>query len=142
MKAISVLYPARFLKILVANSKNASRDPIFVVALIMSMVPVIAFVLGPQAMDEASLPAFGLANFSAYLAPVVLVLPAALIGWVTGFLILEDRDDGLLLALDITPPGKQGFTLHRATVTFALTLVVTLFAAPQVLAVAMGGVHW
>ncbi len=133
MKAISVFSPDRFLKLLVADTKNASRDPIFVVAIIMSVVPAIAFVLGRQAMDEAALPAFGLANFSSYLAPVILVLPAALIGWVTGFLILEDRDDGPLLALDITPLGKAGFTLHRATVTFGVTFFVTAIATPQVL---------
>ncbi len=36
-----------------------------------------------------------------------------LIGWVTGFLLLEDRDDGPLLAVDVTPIGKCGFLAYR-----------------------------
>ena len=52
-----------------------------------------------------------------YLAPIVFVLPALLIAWVTGFLMLEDRDDRALLALDVTPPGKAGFLAYRVTVT-------------------------
>jgi hypothetical protein len=31
--------------------------------------------------------------------------------------MLEDRDDGALLALDVTPPGKAGFLAYRVTVT-------------------------
>ncbi len=133
MKTLSVLSPSRFNKILVSDSKNVSRDPVLMFAILMSVVPAITFVLARQSIDEAALPAFGLADFSTYLAPIVLGLPAALIGWVTGFLILEERDDGPLLALDTTPVGKAGFTLHRATVTFAITFLITLVATPRIL---------
>ncbi len=133
MKTLLALSPSRFNKLLVSDSKNVSRDPVLMFAILLSVVPAIAFVLARQSIDDAALPAFGLVDFSAYLAPIVLGLPAALIGWVTGFLILEDRDDGPLLALDITPLGKAGFTLHRATVTFAITFLITLVSAPQIL---------
>ncbi len=133
MKTLSALSPSRFNKLLVSDSKNVSRDPVLMFAILLSVVPAIAFILARQSIDEAALPAFGLVDFSTYLAPIVLGLPAALIGWVTGFLILEDRDDGPLLALDITPLGKAGFTLHRATVTFAITFLITLISAPQIL---------
>ena len=56
-----------------------------------------------------------------------------LIGWVTGFLLLEDRDEGTLLALDVTPVGKSGFLLYRVGVTATLAVALTLYAWPLVI---------
>jgi hypothetical protein len=59
---------------------------------------------------------------------VALLLPAFLIGWVAGFLLLEDRDDGPLLAIDVSPIGKVGFLAYRLVVTVGLTLSITFLA--------------
>jgi fluoroquinolone transport system permease protein len=84
-------------------------------------------------MDAAALAAFGLPDVSRYVVPVCLVLPAVLLGWVTGFLLLEDRDEGTLLAVDVTPVGKSGFLAYRTGVTAVLALGVTLYAWPLVM---------
>jgi fluoroquinolone transport system permease protein len=55
-----------------------------------------------------------------------------LIGWVTGFLLLEDRDDGVLLAVDVTPIGKSGFLTYRVTVTALVGAAITAIAIPFV----------
>ena len=128
----SVLQPRRFLRLLTSDAMNVSRDPMLIFAIVLSIVPAIAFALTREAMNEAALAAFGVDEISRYVALVVLVLPAALIGWVTGFLLLEDRDDGVLLAVDVTPVGKSGFLLYRVTVTALIGAAITAAAIPLV----------
>ena len=130
MSALAIFVPRRFVRLMVSDAKNIARDPMLIAVSGLSIGPAVGFWFGKAAMDDAVLGAFGVAQSSAYLVPVVLVLPALLIGWVTGFLMLEDRDDGALLALDVTPPGKAGFLAYRVTVTAGVAAALTLFATP------------
>lgn len=120
-----VLRPRTFARLLSSDALNISRDPMLIFAIVMSILPAIGLSLGQRALDEAALSAFGLPDISRYLAMAVLVLPAVLIGWVTGFLLLEDRDDGVLVAVDVTPIGKTGFLLYRVTITAIVGAVIT-----------------
>jgi fluoroquinolone transport system permease protein len=128
----SVLHPRRFLRLLRVDAMNVSRDPILLIAIVMAVVSAIVFAVARGPVDAAALAAFGIDPFSRYAAPVFLVLPAILIGWVTGFLLLEDRDDGVLLAVDVTPVGKLGFIAYRVTVTALIGAAVTLVAMPLI----------
>jgi hypothetical protein len=121
----AVLRPRMFARLLSSDALNISRDPMLIFAIIMSIAPAIGLALGRGALDELTLSTFGFRDMSRYVAMVVLVLPAILIGWVTGFLLLEDRDDGVLVAVDVTPIGKTGFLLYRATVTAIVAAVIT-----------------
>lgn len=133
MSAVSVFSPRRFARLFLSDALNVARDPTLVFATLFSLMPAVAFFFGRQPMDAAAAAAFGIADFSRYLAPVALCLPAYLVGWVTGFLFLEDRDEGTLTAIDVTPVGKAGFMGYRVSVTVALATVVTLFGAALVL---------
>jgi len=138
MSALAIFVPRRFFRLMVSDAKNISRDPMLMTVSGLSLAPAIGFWFGKAAMDDAALTALGIGECSRYVAPIVLVLPALLIGWVTGFLMLEDRDDGALLALDVSPPGKAGFLAYRLTVTAVIAAAVTLLAVPLVIPQAGG----
>lgn len=120
--------PARLGRLLAADSMNVSRDPMLLLATTMSLSPAVLMLFGRDVLDAAALASFGVAGFSLYAMPLVLMIPAMLIGWVTGFLFLEDRDDGPLLAIDVTPAGKEGFFAYRAAATALVTGAITLAA--------------
>lgn len=126
MSGLGVLMPRRFGRLLLSDAMNIGRDPMLLFAIVLSVVPAVAFHLMQADMDAAAVAAFGIGGFSRYVAPVALLVPAYLIGWVTGFLLLEDRDDGPLAAVAVTPMGKGGFFTYRATVTAVVTATVTL----------------
>jgi fluoroquinolone transport system permease protein len=126
--------PARLGRLLAADSMNVSRDPMLLLATVLSIAPAALMLLGRDTLDAAALSSFGVAGFSLYAMPLVLMIPAMLIGWVTGFLFLEDRDDGPLLAIDVTPPGKEGFFAYRAAATALVTGAITLAACRLLLA--------
>lgn len=133
MSTMSVFAPARFGRMFAADAVNVSRDPTLIFAVIASALPALAFYFGKAPMDAAILEAFGVAEFSRFVAPIAISLPAFLVGWVTGFLFLEDRDEGTLLALDITPVGKSGFIAYRVAMAAAITMLLTIYDVALVL---------
>jgi hypothetical protein len=126
VSAVAALAPKRVGRLLLSDAMSIGRDPMLLFAIVLSVLPAIGFHLTQQQMDGAALAAFGVEQLSRYVAPVALLVPAYLIGWVTGFLLLEDRDDGPLAAIAVTPMGKGGFFAYRATVTALVTAAVTL----------------
>lgn len=134
MSGFMILAPRRAGRLIASDAANISRDPMLLFASIMSLFPSIGLALFRDAIDSAALGAFGLADISRYIVPVALVLPAFLVGWVAGFLFLEDRDDGPLLAIDVTPVGKGGYVAYRVALSglliAAITLPATLILAP------------
>ncbi len=118
---------SRFFGLFAADTRNVSRDPALLFSILFAILMPIGVAFFRPTIDNAALDAFGLPDFTGYLSLVVFTLPAFLIGWVTGFLLLEDRDDGPLLALDITPTGKAGFFAYRATITAIITALITGF---------------
>jgi hypothetical protein len=133
MTPLGLLALHRLWRLVGSDAMNIARDPILAAAAVMSLLPALVLWLFKGQMDAAALSAFGVAELSRYIVPVALALPAGLIGWVTGFLMLEDRDEGTLLALDVTPAGKVGFLIYRVTITAALAIAITLYAWPLIL---------
>jgi hypothetical protein len=133
MSALGLFAPSRLARLVAGDAMNVGRDPMLLFATGMSLAPALAFHFGRAALDAAALGAFGLADFSRFVTPFVLLMPAVLVGWVTGFLLLEDRDEGTLLALDVTPVGKRGFLLYRVSITALLAIALTLYAWPLAL---------
>lgn len=117
-----------------ADSRNVSRDPTLLFAILISIVPNIVVIIWYDAINQAVLDNFGLADVLTYAMPMILCLPAFLVGWVTGFLFLDDRDDGTLLSVDVTPVGKQGFIAYRAGATISITFLITFVTAEFLLA--------
>lgn len=128
--------PRRVGRLIGSDVTNVSRDPMLVFGLLMSVVPSVLLLSFRQAIDGAAIEAFGVADFSRYIVPVALCLPAFLVGWVAGFLFLEDRDDGPLLAVDVTPVGKAGYVAYRVgfagLLIAAITLPATIALQPAV----------
>jgi hypothetical protein len=116
-------------RLLTADAVNVLRDPVLAVALIFSIAPALVFALGHIAADAALADYFGVVGLTAYAVPIMYVLPAYLVGWVAGFLLIEDRDDGPLMALEVTPMGKSGFLAYRLGLAGLVTFIVGLLAA-------------
>lgn len=133
MSVVSIFAPKRFIRLFASDALNISRDPTLMFGTVLAVVPLVAFYFGAEAMDRAAFAAFGLESLSRYVAPVAICQPAFIIGWITGFLFLEDRDDGPLLAIDVTPSGKSGFMAYRIAMTTVLAAAITLIGVPIML---------
>lgn len=121
----NVLAPRRLLRLIGSDARNVGRDPILFVALCISVLPALLIFFFRAQLDAAGA-AIGMAGFADIAGAFALALPAFLIGWVTGFLLLEDRDDGPLMAMEVTPIGKGGFLIYRTGVTAAISFLLGL----------------
>lgn len=126
MSMTTVFKPTRLRSLLIADAKNIARDPTLIFAILLAIAPAIGFFIWRPQINQAAFNAFGLEDAIHWSLPFLLSLPAFLIGWVIGFLLLEDRDEHTLLALDITPVGKGGYMLYRVALAMVLTFIVTL----------------
>jgi fluoroquinolone transport system permease protein len=127
---LQIFGPRRLARLVASDAVNVARDPFLAAAIAMSVTPAIVVWLWGDDMNAAVRSSFGLSGFTHYLAPFALLIPASLIGWVSGFLLLEDRDDGLLPALAVTSVGKVGFLAYRLAATALATAILTALAAP------------
>ncbi|MCZ4273857.1 hypothetical protein [Maritalea porphyrae] len=122
----------RFWLLFKSDAQNLSRDPILLLATLLSAVPAPLFAAYSAKLDQLGIGLFSIPNLSAYIAPMALLLPASLVGWVAGFLLLEDRDDHTLLAIETTSVGKIGFMSYRLAIASAIGGMLGLFGMIQI----------
>ncbi|GLQ16419.1 hypothetical protein [Maritalea porphyrae] len=106
-------FPNRIWHLFKSDALNISRDPILLMVTILSVIPPLLFARFSTDLDQFGQTHFSVETLSTFLAPCALLLPAYLLGWVSGFLLLEDRDDHTLLAIETTSFGKIGFFSYR-----------------------------
>jgi fluoroquinolone transport system permease protein len=61
---------------------------------------------------------------------MLLMLTPLLVGVVVGFLLLDQRDDQTLVALQVTPLTLSGYLVYRLATPMLFSLVITLIALP------------
>jgi fluoroquinolone transport system permease protein len=112
--------------------KNASRDPLltwmpalplFLALFLRAATPKIALLLESQW-------AFDLRPFYPLLMSNFVVMTSTVAGLVVGFLLLDERDDGTLLALQVTPLPPQSYLLYRLAAPTLVGLMMTLVGYP------------
>lgn len=112
-----------------ADMLNVARDPMLVMGLVLSIVPaILVSVFGPAA-EAAARSAFGLVGMDRVLGILAVIMPGAMIGWATGFLLIEDRDETMFTAIAVTPLGRIGLVAWRLGLCTALVFTFSLAAA-------------
>lgn len=114
----------RWVRLAVADLRNVARDPLM---LLVGGVPLglaLAVRFGfPWAADAAA----GSIDLYAYADVVVgflLILTPLMLGFVVGLLLLDERDDGILTAVSVTPLGKDGFLRFRVLTPVAWSILL------------------
>ncbi len=114
--------------------RNIRRDSFM---LFMFLVPwaMLAFLqLGIPALDVAlakRFPGFNLREYDALiLSFYVLLQLALLVGVLAGFLVLDERDDGTLTALQVTPLSANGYISYRVVFSIGVSMLFLLLVVP------------
>jgi fluoroquinolone transport system permease protein len=69
---------------------------------------------------------FNLAPYYPLLMSVILLMPPMLAGIVIGFLLLDQRDDQTMAALQVTPLTLKGYFAYRNILPLVLSFIVTV----------------
>ena len=80
----------------------------------------------PLTVDLANDYGFDLAAYYPLVMSMMLPTLPILVGVIIGFLLLDERDDRTLSALQLTPLTLRGYLIYRLTLPIALSVVLTL----------------
>ncbi len=114
------------IKYLIYELKKWVRDPmmIFLLAYPVIIASVVRFGV-PYAQEQFQL---SVAPYNHVLAAVLMLLTSAISGAVIGFSILDDRDDKILYAIDVSPVSFDIYMGFRFIMSFMLTYVGSVVA--------------
>ena len=120
---------ARPLMLLRGDAANVLRDPLLAV---VPFVPLGLWLLLRLALPPAAAllsPAVDLTRWYPAVSAFLLLMTPLMIGMVAGFLLLDERDEGVLLSVSVTPVGKPGFVAYRLLVPTAAAFGMNLLLA-------------
>ena len=75
---------------------------------------------------------FDLAHWYPLLMSSFAITMPGMIGTITGFLLLDERDDGVLSALLVTPVSARAYVLYRMATPLVVGFVMTMITYPMV----------
>jgi fluoroquinolone transport system permease protein len=115
----------------VTDLRNWIRDPLLIyIGLSPFLIGLLARV-GVEPVD-AAIDFVDLAAYSPELLAAFLFTPAGTLGFAAGFFMLEDREQGVLKALRVTPLTGRGYLAYRGVVFLGLAFGSTLVMVPLV----------
>jgi hypothetical protein len=114
-----------------ADIRMVLRDPLLA---IMPFVPFLAatamrFILPPLSGFIERATGFRLLDYGGIVRVVITLFPGMFFGMVAGFLLLDDRDDGVSTYWGVSPVGRSGYMAARLGLFSAAAFVTGLAAA-------------
>jgi fluoroquinolone transport system permease protein len=132
---------SRFVRLAAADARMVARDPLLA---IMPFAPLLAatamrLIIPPVAGFLLPRLGFDLLAWGGLIRGILILFPGMFYGMVAGFLLLDDRDDGIAAYWSVTPVRRSGYLLARLG-------LFTLFAVPAGLAcgliIGSGPLRW
>lgn len=110
--------------------KQIFRDTItgillFVPILIIVFFKLITVFLVPVLFQKTG---FDITPYYGYVFSVILVLSSGMLGIVSGFQMIDDRDGHITELMSVTPLGRSGYLINRMLLTGSLSFVYALLA--------------
>ena len=115
------------------DTRNVRRDSLLVWMAVMPFFFVLLFRFAVPWVRDGLLEQFGfdLAPFYVLIMSYAFVVGTPLLfGMVIGFLLLDERDDGTLTALQVTPMSLNSYLAYRVTLPMILSVVLTMLTFP------------
>ncbi|MBI3960183.1 MAG: ABC transporter [Chloroflexi bacterium] len=112
--------------------KSVSRDSMLLLISVGSLALALAMRYGVPFVTPhvQRLFALDLGGYTPLLMSFVLLMAPGMVGSLVGFLVLDERDDGTLTALLVTPISLSAYLLYRIGLPVVIAFLVTLAAVP------------
>jgi len=112
-----------------SDLKQLSREPIMVLFALLSLVLILVFkgILTYASPVLYNYTGFNLMAYSKYVLVMAYLLHPLMLGTVTGFFMLDEKDGGIFDLLRVTPLGFKGYLINRLLLPCLLTVIYTIF---------------
>jgi fluoroquinolone transport system permease protein len=118
----------RWVSLTLADWRNVRRDPMLIMAISGPLLIAIVFRYAPPwAANQLMLwAAFDLTAWYELIWLSIICLSPMLLGMVSGFTMLDERDEQLIQLFAVTPLRKSGYIFMKLSVLVILTSVFTI----------------
>ena len=112
--------------------KNIYRDNFLVLIACLPVFIGLIFRFGVPIARKLLLPYFDLSLHYPFMMSMLIILTPSMFGWLTGFTLLDDRDEDILTYMSVTPVKKSGYVAFKiaspVVFTFFWTFVILIIA--------------
>lgn len=112
------------------DMRRLMRDPILMmfmaVPFIILVVVNLFLIFGEPILYEMT--GFRLSPYYGYLLAVVLTFSPYILGTVTAFLMIDERDESIYELMSVMPIGYVGYITNRLLIPFSLSIIYTVLA--------------
>jgi len=108
--------------------KQILRDPIMTLLLVAPLLLIIVFKILEVFLIPflAQKTGFDVMPYALYVFSFILLMNSGMLGIVTGFMMLDERDGNIAQLLEITPLGRNGYLVNRLSFASILSIVYCL----------------
>jgi hypothetical protein len=108
--------------------KQILRDPVMTLLLVAPLLLIIVFkilevFLIPFLVQKTG---FDVMPYASYVFSFILLMNSGMLGIVTGFMMLDERDGNIAQLLEVTPLGRSGYLLNRLSFASMLSVLYCL----------------
>jgi hypothetical protein len=108
--------------------KQILRDPVMTLLLVAPLLLIIVF----KILEIFLIPflvlktGFDVMLYASYVFSFILLMNSGMLGIVTGFMMLDERDGNIAQLLEITPLGRSGYLVNRLSFASMLSVLYCL----------------
>ena len=105
--------------------KQIVRDPIMTLLLFAPLLLIVVFKLLEMFLVPylAAKTGFDITPYFPYVLSFVLLMNSGMLGIVTGFMMLDERDGNISQLLEVTPLGRNGYLANRLIFASILAII-------------------
>jgi len=120
----------KYINLLKGDLKNIFRDKMYIFILLAPILMGFAFKIVITFLEAILLEefAFIITPYNFLILSFVLIIIPLVSGILFAFLILEDRDQGIIIYLSITPLSKRKYLFYRLIISYLISIISVIFA--------------
>ncbi len=115
-----------------ADLKNWFRDPLLVFVAVLPLGYAVFGRLVVPFVAELLAPTFDIVPYYPLVLTMFMFIGPVTVGFVVGFFVLEERDQGVLAALWTTPLTGRGYLLYRGLSVTLVSFVLMVLTVPLI----------
>ena len=93
--------------------RNIYRDNFLLLIACLPAFIGLVFRFGVPIIAKILIPYFDLSDYYPFMMSMLIILTPAMFGWLTGFTLLDDRDEDILTYMSVTPIKKSGYVAFK-----------------------------
>jgi len=119
----------KYLVLSIGDLKNISRDPILLAAVFAPFLLSIVMRFGIPFVSEILLRelSFDLSQYYNLIMSILILITPMMMGMLSGFLILDERDENILTFYSVTPLSKSGYLFYRVAMPTIISFILSFF---------------